>query len=177
MDKLNLRDWYKGDNPKPYSWHRGILFTSFVQFASNTHQTHIIHTSNIKTLRFLANHFFSVQLLSVLHGQSVFSFPPQQLMTSDFERIFYPRFYPLNWFSYLNYWERASIFLIECSVLNKGITGIIFITSLVWRGSWLGIKPGTSRTRGQHYTTRLSRRRFPHIYDTVRAFLYINFHS
>ena len=35
--------------------------------------------------------------------------------------------------------------------------GTIFITSLVWRGPWLGIEPGTSRTRSQHYTTRLSR--------------------
>ena len=33
-------------------------------------------------------------------------------------------------------------------------TGTIFITSLVW---W--IEPGTSRTRSQYYTTRLSRRR------------------
>ena len=62
-------------------------------------------------------------------------------------------------FSYLNSWERASIFHFECSVLNKGTTGTIFITSLVWRDPWLGIEPGTSRTRGQHYTTRLSRRR------------------
>ena len=27
-------------------------------------------------------------------------------------------------------------------------------------GPWLGIEPGTSRTRSQHYTTRLSRRRY-----------------
>ena len=75
-------------------------------------------------------------------------------------RIFYPRFYPLHLFSYLNSWERATIFPFECSVLNNGTTGTIFITSLVWRGPWLGIEPGTSRTRSQHYTTRLSRRRF-----------------
>ena len=43
-------------------------------------------------------------------------------------------------------------------MLNKGTTGTIFITSLVWRGPWLGVEPGTSRTRSQHYTTRLSRR-------------------
>ena len=29
-----------------------------------------------------------------------------------------------------------------------------------WRGPWLGIEPGTSRTWSQHYTTRLSRRRY-----------------
>ena len=70
-------------------------------------------------------------------------------------KIFYPRFYPLHLFSSLNSWERASIFPFECS----GTTGSIFITSLVWRGPWLGIEPGTSRSRSQHSTTRLSRRR------------------
>ena len=75
-------------------------------------------------------------------------------------RIFYPRFYPLHLFSVLNSWERASIFPLECLVLNKGTTGTIFITFLVWLGPWLGIEPGTSRTRSQHSTTRLSRRRF-----------------
>ena len=64
------------------------------------------------------------------------------------------------YFSYLNSWERASIFPFECSVPNKGTTGTIFITSLVWGGPWLGIETGTSRTRSQHYTTRLSRRRY-----------------
>ena len=50
----------------------------------------------------------------------------------------------------------CNIFQFECKVLNKGTTGTIFITSLVW----LGIEPWTSRTRSQHNTTRLSRRRF-----------------
>ena len=75
-------------------------------------------------------------------------------------RIFHHRFYPLHLFSYLNSWERASIFHFECWVLNKGTTGTIFITSLVWRGPWLGIESGTSRTRSQYSTTRLSRRRY-----------------
>ena len=43
--------------------------------------------------------------------------------------------------------------------LNRITTGTIFITSLVWRGPWLGIEPGTSHTQSQHYSTRLSRRR------------------
>ena len=88
-----------------------------------------------------------------------FFITPQRPMTSDFERIFYPKFYPLHLFSYLNSWERASIFPFECSVINKGTTGTIFITSLVWRGPWLGIEPGTSHTQSQRSTTRLSRRR------------------
>ena len=69
---------------------------------------------------------------------------------------FYTRCYPLHLFSYLNSWERASIFPFQCWVLNKGTTGTIFIASLVWGGPWLGIEPGTSRTRSRHYTTRLS---------------------
>ena len=63
-------------------------------------------------------------------------------------------------FCVVNSWERASIFPFECSVLNKGTTGTIFITSLVWCGHWLGIEPVTSCTRSQHSTTRLSRRRY-----------------
>ena len=77
-------------------------------------------------------------------------------------------FYALHLFSYLNYWERASILPLECSVLNKGKTGTICITSLVWRGPWLGIEPGTSPTRSQHYTTRLSRRRILTRMKTIR---------
>ena len=63
-------------------------------------------------------------------------------------------------FIFLSYsWERASIFPFECSMLNKGTTGTIFITSLVWHGPCLGIEPGTTRIRSRHSTTRLSRRR------------------
>ena len=102
--------------------------------------------------------FLSVRLLSVLRGHSGFSFPPQRPINSDFEGFIY-QILSITLFSYLDSWERASIFRFECSVLNKGTTGTIFITSLVWRGPWLGIEPGTSRTRSQHYTTRLSRRR------------------
>ena len=104
--------------------------------------------------------FLSVRLLSVLCGHSFFFIPATTANDLRLRRIFYPRFYPLHLFSYLNSWERASIFPFECSVLNKGTTGTIFVTSLVWRGPWLGIEPGTSRTRSQHYTTRLARRQF-----------------
>ena len=102
---------------------------------------------------------FSVRLLSVLRGRSVFSSPPQRPMTSDFEGFLYQ--IPSITFIFLSQFLRKSqYFPFECSVLNKGTTGTIFTTSLVWRGPWLGIGPGTSRTRSQHYTTRLSRRRW-----------------
>ena len=44
---------------------------------------------------------FSVRLLSVLRGHSFFSSPPQRPMTPDIWRIFYPRFYPLQYFPIL----------------------------------------------------------------------------
>ena len=53
--------------------------------------------------------------------------------------------------------EKEPAFPFSCWVLNKGTTGTIFITFLIWRGPWLGIEPGTSRTWNQHSTTRLSR--------------------
>ena len=109
---------------------------------------------------FFSFSIFNVRLLSVLRGHSVFSSPATTANDLRLRRIFYPSFYPLHLFSYLNSWERASIFPFECSVLNKSTTGTIFITSLVWRGPWLGIEPWNSRTRSQHYTTRISRRRF-----------------
>ena len=106
--------------------------------------------------------------MSVLRGHSVF-FIPAATTANDLRlrRIFYPRCYPLHLFSYLNSWDRASMFPFECSVLNQSTTGIIFITSLVWRGPWLGIEPGTFRTRSQHYTTRLSRRRWRLLWKNI----------
>ena len=55
--------------------------------------------------------------------------------------------------------KKEPVFPFWCWVPKKGTPGTIFITSLVWRGPWLGIEPGTSRTRSQHTTTRLSKRR------------------
>ena len=98
-----------------------------------------------------------------------FFIPAKTVNDLRLRRMFYPRLYPLNLFSYLNSWERASIFPFKCSVLNKGTPGTMFITSLVWRGPWLGIEPGTSRTRCQHSTTRLSRRRYFYDWLTKQA--------
>ena len=103
--------------------------------------------------------FFSVRLLSVLHGHSVFH-PCHNGQWPPTSKDFLSQILTITFIFYLNSWERASIFPFECSVINKGTTGTIFITSLVWRGRWLGIEPGTSRTRSQHYITRLSKRRW-----------------
>ena len=60
-----------------------------------------------------------------------FFIPATMVNDLRLRRIFYPRLYPLHLFSYLNPLERDSIFPFECSVLNNGTTGTIFITSLV----------------------------------------------
>ena len=59
---------------------------------------------------------------------------------------------------YLFIFEKEPEFPFQYWVPNKGTTGTIFITPLVWRGPWLGIGPGISRTWSQHSTTRLSSR-------------------
>ena len=72
--------------------------------------------------------------------------------------------------------RKSQYFPFGCSVLNKGATGTIFIMSLVWRGPWLGIEPGTSRIRSQHSTTRLSRRRCKHdLMINVTDLSYVSF--
>ena len=77
----------------------------------------------------------------------------------------------IHYIIFLSYFLRKSqYFPFQCWVPNKGTTGTIFITSLVWHGPWLGMEPGTSRTLSQHSTTRLSRRRY---YGKVNVQFYI----
>ena len=64
--------------------------------------------------------FFSVRLLSA--WSFGFFIPATTDNVVRLRRIFYPRLYPLHLLSYLDSWERASIFPFECSVLNKGTT-------------------------------------------------------
>ena len=108
-------------------------------------------------------YFFSVRLLLVLHGHP--RHIGQWLPTS---KDFLSQIWSITLFSYLNSSERASISPFQCWVLNKGTTGTIFITSLVWHGLWLGIEPGTSRTQSQHSTTRLSRRQLEFLWSRGR---------
>ena len=50
--------------------------------------------------------------------------------------------------------EKEPVFSFWMFSAKQGHYWYHFITSLVWRSPWLGIEPGTSRTRSQHYTTR-----------------------
>ena len=77
---------------------------------------------------------------------------------SPTSKDFYTRSYPLHYFLILIL-EKKQVFPFLRLSAKMGTTGTILITCLVWRGPWLGIEPGTSRTRYQHSTTRLSRSR------------------
>ena len=117
---------------------------------------HLLYITRLKGHR----DFFSVRLLSVLRGHSVFSSPPQRPMTSDFEGFSIPDFIHYSYFPILIL-EKEPVFPVLMFSAKQGkLPGTIFTTSLVWRGSWLGIEPEISRTRCQHYRTRLSRRRY-----------------
>ena len=109
--------------------------------------------------------FLAFDFLSVRRGHSFFH-PRHSGQWPPTSKDFYPRFYPLHFLSYLYSSKRTgiSLFNVEC---QTGTTGTIFITSLVWRGPWLGIEPGTSHTRCQHYTTRLSTRWCWHVVNVL----------
>ena len=74
----------------------------------------------------------------------LFSWTPQQPMSSNFKE--FPTqilILSITIFCPVLILEKEPVFPFKCWVLNKGTTGIIFITSLVWRGPWLGIESGT----------------------------------
>ena len=58
---------------------------------------HLLYITRLKGHR----DFFSVRLLSVLRGHSVFSSPPQRPMTSDFEGFSIPDFIHYRYFPIL----------------------------------------------------------------------------
>ena len=99
----------------------------------------------------------SIWLLLVLPDHSFFFILTTTANELRLQRISIPDFIHYIYFISL-FFRKSQYFPFQCWVLYKGTTGNIFITSLVWRGPWLGIEPGTSRTWSQHSTTRLSRR-------------------
>ena len=93
---------------------------------------------------------FSVRLLSVLRGHSVFSSPPQRPMTS--EEFSIPDFIHYIFFPILILQKEPVLSLLILSSKQRN-----YLVPFVLR---LWYEPGTSRTRSQHSTTRLSRRRW-----------------
>ena len=65
------------------------------------------------------------------------------------------------------WWRTLDVFFnlyLSCSAQCSGKTIIQGFLSQILPGPWLGIKPGISRIRRQHSTTRLSRRRWISVY-------------
>ena len=113
---------------------------------------------------------FSIQLLSVMCGHSVFSSPPQWPMTSIYEGFSIPDFIHYIFFANLIL-QKEPVFPFFMLSAKQGNYWYLFITSLVWRVPWLGIEPVTSRTWIQHSTTRLSMRRCLLIWTALYRFI------
>ena len=88
--------------------------------------------------------FFSVWLLSVLHGHSFFhpchngQWPPT---SKDWDR-----FYPLHLFSYLNSWERASISLLNATQGHYWYHFYVFGMTRSLTGDWTREPPSKAST-------------------------------
>ena len=87
------------------------------------------------------NFFFSVRLLSVLHGHSVFSSPRPQP-----SKVFYPRFYPLHFCSILIL-QKEPVFPFLVLSAKQGNYWYHFYNVFGMTRSRLGIEQGTARTR------------------------------
>ena len=119
----------------------------FIKFMREVKVTAIFYCS-------IFTKFFSYRLLSVLRGHLIF-IPATTANDLRLQRIFLSQILSITLilFSYFNSWERASI-----SVLSKGTSWYHFYNIFGMTRSLSGDWPGTSRTRCQHSTTRLSRR-------------------
>ena len=100
--------------------------------------------------------FFLVRL-SIL--RAFFSSLPHR-QWRPISKDFYTRCFPLHLFLLSWFLKKRQYFPFECSVLNKGTTGTIFI-KYFWYDAVLdcGLNPWPSHNRSQHCTTRLSWRR------------------
>jgi len=87
-------------------------------------RVHLSLTSSLRCVR--ARVFLSVRHLSVLHGHSFFFIHTTTANDLRLWRIFYPTFYPLHLFSYLNYGETA------CGVFMVSILRKCFLSILVY---------------------------------------------
>ena len=78
-----------------------------------------------KSFELLIFIFFSVRLLSVLRGHSVFH-PRHNSQWPPTLKDFYPRFYPLHFFPYLDSSERANVsfFMLSAKQGNYGVSNV-----------------------------------------------------
>ena len=104
-------------------------------------------------------YFLNVWLLSVLRGHSFFSSAPQRPMYSDFEGFSIPDFIHYIYFPILIL-DDEPVFPFLMYSAKQGHYWYHFYNVFGMTDPCLGIEPGTSRTRSQHSTTGLSRRRW-----------------
>ena len=105
-------------------------------------------------LELIFYYIFSVRLLSVLRGHSVFFIPAT---TANDLRFSIPHFIHYIYCPILIH-EKEPVFPFLMLSAKQGNYWYHFY-NMVWCGPWLGIEPWTSRTRSQHSTNRLLRRR------------------
>ena len=111
-------------------------------------------------VHFISKLVFTVRLLSVMRDHSFF-FPATTAnnLWLRVRRISFPDFIHSIFLSFLIL-QKEPVFPFLMLSVKQGNYWYHFILSLVWRGHWLGIEPGTSRTRSHYSTTRLSRSRW-----------------
>ena len=111
------------------------------------------------------NYIYSLSINTMLYTfvGSVWSFgffiPATTVNDLRLRRIFYPIFYPLHLFSFLNSLERASFFSFWMLSAKQGHYWYHFYNVFGMTRSLTGDWTGTSCIRSQHSTTRISRRR------------------
>ena len=82
------------------------------------HRTLSLSCIEIQLLSHIFHNSFSVRLLSVLRGHSVFSSPPQRPMTSDFEGFAIPYFIHYIYFPILIL-EKEPVFSLTVLIINS----------------------------------------------------------
>ena len=88
--------------------HAKLIEKKIQQAISNTNATNNNTTTTLYAIIIYIFYFLFVLAFDFCH--SFFSSPPQRPMTSDFEGFTIPDCIHYIYFSYLNSWERASIF-------------------------------------------------------------------
>ena len=135
-----LRYWWDGNRCIVFLLHTYTCFPSSEE-CSDLFSTRVLvfHGSYSSLVVLCCSLYVITNEAFLIH--SVFSSPPQRLLTSDFDGFLY-QILSIILFSYLNSWERASINPFWCWVLNKGTTGTIL--KRLWYDAVIdwGLNPG-----------------------------------
>ena len=121
-----------------------LLFFFYVCIAINYH----VLANQLWNLKFFATSVLFT--FDCIISTWSFGFFIPATMDLRLRRISIPEcMYPLH-FCPILILVKEPVFHFRCWMLKNETTGTIFITSLLWRGPWLGIEPGTSHTGCWH---------------------------